>query len=126
MAEKFDPAGFFEVLLPALLLDRQAAFASLDAVIQFYLMGPTDRAYYLDLTQRPPAVFPGETRYADLTIAIAEELVLPLIAGTLDVREALAAETLQVAGEASVLEGLAAALDGGLSGMDILYASVRR
>jgi hypothetical protein len=122
---RFDPRAFFEVLLPAIFAERQAKLGQVDGVLQFYLMGEKDHAWFANLGDGSSAIFEGEAEAADLVLAIDEALVLPLITGELDVESALESESLQVAGEQELLEGLAEALSESITGMGILYASVR-
>jgi ubiquinone biosynthesis protein UbiJ len=122
----FEPRSFFEVLLPALLHEREAAAVRIDAVVQFYLMGTVDLAWYADLTQMPVGVVAGEHESPDLTVAVAAHRVLALATGNLQVPEALADESLQVAGDRRVLQALAELFQGGFTGMGIRYAAVRK
>jgi hypothetical protein len=124
-AVTFAPETFFETLLPAMLAEKREAAARLDRVVQFYIMGERDRAWFADLTGEPE-VQEGEHEAPDLCIAIRDHLVLELAAGTLDVEKALAEEDLQLLGDVEVLQGLADIFSAGLSGMDVMYASVRR
>jgi hypothetical protein len=122
----FEPQSFFEVLLPAMLLERREAAAKVGGVIQFFVTGVSDRAWYADLTDSPPEVFAGEHAAPDVWLAIADRHVLPMILGDLDVEAALADGSLEVQGDAAVLEGLQQIFASGMTGMGILYAGVRR
>jgi hypothetical protein len=124
---RFEPRAFFEVLLPALLLEKGQAATALGSVIQFYLTSPeADEAWYADLSSYPPEVVAGTVESPDASLAIASHLVLPLVTGELDVTAALAAGDLELHGDAAALEGLGKLFTAGLTGMGILYASVQK
>ena len=55
-----------------------------------------------------------------------EMMIVPMLAGTLDVAAALDAGALEVRGDRRVLEAFAGLFGGDFTGMGVLYASVRK
>lgn len=114
-SERSAAEGFCDAILPAMIEDLGRSCARVSAVVQLYVKGDrADLARVVTLDGQP-SVREGEDPDADLVLAIDERALPALLAGALDVEDALARGHLEAEGDLDVLARLAALFDGGAS-----------
>lgn len=112
--------------MPLWIEELGPAARRIDGVVQFHLAAGDDtRTWYADFTLDPPIVLEDRHPSPQLSLTFDEDLVRPLLDGTLELERALAAGTLAVEGDLAVLERWVELMAARISGMGTLYASVR-
>ena len=88
------------------------------------LAAPTDdalRPWYVDFRRDRPEVLAGEHDAPDVQILLDEDVVLPLLTGTLNLETALERGDVGVDGDPGVLARLSELMTSGVSGMETQY-----
>jgi hypothetical protein len=111
--------GFADVLLPAMLDELGPLCAKVSAVVQLYVTGDSEDLARVVTLDTAPNVATGVDVNADLILALDEAVLTPLLAGTLDIDQALANGAIDADGDLDVLARIASVFSAGSSPLSI-------
>ncbi len=103
MAAPLSPSDYFDVVLPSMLRWKGPAASALGVVVRFVVTGRQPGVWTVRLRPPKAGVVPGAEWKEDLNIKITSEELMNMLSGKFDAAKAIAAGSIELSGDLSVL-----------------------